>query len=116
MSTEDQKAIVVENGSHFIKAGFGGEDSPLAVFPSVVGTVQNLLDSKEFYVGDEAQINHSNLKLNYPIDQGFILNWDDMEKVSVVFAAVLYMPLFHRFGITLSSRNFVWIQQIIRCC
>ena len=90
MSAGDQKAIVVENGSYLIKAGFGGEDSPIAVFPAVVGTVQNQLDSKEFFVGDEARIKTGgDLRLNYPIDMGFVCNWEDMEKVSYAFITVL---------------------------
>ena len=34
---EEQKTIVIDNGSAYIKAGFVGEDAPRAVFPSIVG-------------------------------------------------------------------------------
>lgn len=30
-------ALVVDNGSGMVKAGFAGDDAPRAVFPSVVG-------------------------------------------------------------------------------
>ena len=73
--------MVIENGSCFIKAGFGGDDALRAVFPSVVGHTyqQGLLNS---YVGDEAQNKRDVLTLEYPIKRGIITNWDDMEKVS----------------------------------
>ncbi|CAJ1945608.1 unnamed protein product [Cylindrotheca closterium] len=34
-----------------------------------------------FYVGDEAQAKRGILKLKYPIDNGIITNWDDMENI-----------------------------------
>ena len=38
MSDEDDiEAIVIDNGSGTIKAGFAGDDGPRAVFPSIVG-------------------------------------------------------------------------------
>ena len=37
MFDENVKAVVIDNGSGMCKAGFGGDDAPKAVFPSVVG-------------------------------------------------------------------------------
>ena len=34
---DDVAAIVIDNGSHSIRAGFAGDDAPISVFPSVVG-------------------------------------------------------------------------------
>ena len=34
---EDVAPIVVDNGSGMCKAGFGGDDAPRSVFPSLVG-------------------------------------------------------------------------------
>ena len=34
---EDFETLVFDNGSGMCKAGFGGEDAPRAVFPSIVG-------------------------------------------------------------------------------
>jgi len=81
---EDQVAIVVDNGSYQIRAGFGDDDCPRTVFPSIVGTprIQLLSNPKACYVGDEAQTKRGILNLKYPIEQGIIQNWDDMEKVS----------------------------------
>lgn len=38
-------------------------------------------DSKEVFIGDEAQARRGVLKLDSPIEQGIIKNWEDIEKV-----------------------------------
>ncbi|XP_039081039.1 beta-actin-like protein 2 isoform X2 [Hyaena hyaena] len=37
MTDDELSALVVDNGSGMCKAGFGGDDAPRAVFPSIVG-------------------------------------------------------------------------------
>lgn len=37
MSEDEVVALVIDNGSEMCKAGFAGDDSPRAVFPSIVG-------------------------------------------------------------------------------
>ena len=34
---DEVKSLVVDNGSGMCKAGFGGDDAPKIVFPSIVG-------------------------------------------------------------------------------
>ena len=34
---EEQTALVVDNGSDMIRAGFSGDDAPCAVVPTIVG-------------------------------------------------------------------------------
>ena len=74
----DVASLVIDNGSSMIKAGFGGDDAPRTVFPSVVGHTYQ----QNSYVGDEAQSKRDVLTLEYPLKRGIITNWDDMEKVS----------------------------------
>ena len=85
MADNDFAAIVIDNGSGMIKAGFAGDDAPRAVFPTIIGKpcAQGVLgmSQKDYYVGDEAQSNRSNLTLSHPIEHGIIVNWDDMEKI-----------------------------------
>lgn len=85
MSEEVQKCVV-DNGSGVVKAGFSEEDAPRAIFPSVIGRPKNPgalvgLDSKDEYIGDEAQQKRGVLKISYPIEHGIVMNWDDMEKI-----------------------------------
>ncbi|KAE9458208.1 hypothetical protein C3L33_09887, partial [Rhododendron williamsianum] len=42
VSTDEVSAIVIDLGSHTCKAGYAGEDAPKAVFPSVVGSIDQM--------------------------------------------------------------------------
>jgi len=86
MDGEEAQALVIDNGSGVVKAGFSGDDAPRAVFPSVVGRakydgVMAGMVNKDAYVGDEAQSRKGILKLKYPIEHGVVTSWDDMEKI-----------------------------------
>merc|ERR1712232_82328 len=78
-------ALVVDNGSGMVKAGFAGDDALRAVFPSIVGRplykVIMGTQAKEYYTGVEAIAIRGVLRLNYPIEHGIITSWDDMEKI-----------------------------------
>ncbi|KAJ5075948.1 actin-10-related [Anaeramoeba ignava] len=81
---KDNQKIVIDNGSGMIKAGIAGEDAPRVAFPSIIGKPTGMVfgrNQKSFYIGDEAQSKMESLKIEYPIQNGVMKNWDDMEKI-----------------------------------
>ena len=46
---DDIDAVVIDNGSGTIKAGFAGDDAPRAVFPSIVGRLKHQVNYKGCY-------------------------------------------------------------------
>lgn len=83
---EEVTAVVIDNGTGMTKAGFAGDDAPRSVFPTIVGkckmpSLMVSLDQRDVYVGEEAQTKRGVLNTSYPIEAGYIQNWEDMERV-----------------------------------
>ena len=79
MCDDNLAALVVDNGSGMLKAGFTGENAPIAVFPSIVGSplhhgVTTGVGQKAFVVGNEAKSKQTILSLHCPIEQQIIIN------------------------------------------
>lgn len=43
---EETTALVCDNGSGLVKAGFAGDDAPRAVFPSIVGRPRHQVNAR----------------------------------------------------------------------
>jgi actin-related protein 3 len=69
--------------------GFSGNVEPQYIIPTVLATkadegVANKrvgIEDLDFYVGDAAVANSTTYQINYPIRQGIIDNWDNMERL-----------------------------------
>lgn len=83
---KDLKVVVIDNGSGDIKAGFSGDELPQVCMPNLIGRPkqkQILVGSggKDTYIGDDAQAKRGILALSYPVQNGIVTNWDDMEAI-----------------------------------
>ena len=83
---EDSDAIMLDIGSFNIKAGFSGEDAPKVILPSILGRPKHPgvmvgMDQKDFYVGIEALSKKHLLNITYPIADGEIKDFDDLEHI-----------------------------------
>ena len=83
---EENEPIVIDNGSGLLKAGFAGDDAPKCIFPTIIGRpigtgVLVGMDQKDCYVGSEAVSKKSVLKIDEPVQQGVIVNYEDMTKI-----------------------------------
>jgi len=85
MADDDQNAVVIDNGSGMMKAGYAAQDAPQVYFASVVGRPKygTMVGSevKDLYVGKDAITKRGVLSLTYPVASGIVDNWDDMTKV-----------------------------------
>lgn len=84
--SEGKPHIILDNGSGYTKAGFAGQDCPIAVFPCVIGRPKNKgimvgSETKDYYIGSQADERRGILILSYPIEHGIVTDWDDMEKI-----------------------------------
>ena len=86
MVDSEAPIVIIDNGSGMMKAGIAGEEAPAATFPAIVGRPKNAsamqgVTQKSEYIGDEAQQKRGVLNLKYPIANGIVNDWEDMEKV-----------------------------------
>lgn len=79
--------IVCDNGTGFVKVGYAGQNFPSFIFPSMIGrpilraeeAVSDTLELKEVMCGDEAAAVRQSLDIKYPVENGIVKNWEDME-------------------------------------
>ncbi|MCJ1462628.1 Arp2/3 complex subunit, actin nucleation center [Pseudocyphellaria aurata] len=78
--------IVLDGGTGFLKVGYAAQNFPEHQYPSIVG--RPILRSEEkagdivvrdIMCGDEAAAARSMLQITYPMENGIVKRWDDME-------------------------------------
>ena len=77
--------VVFDNGSGYLKAGLSDIEIPTVTMPALIGRpmlryAQKLedIELKPIMIGDEVVPVRSLLELSYPMEEGIILNEDDM--------------------------------------
>ena len=98
--------VVLDNGTGYTKMGYAGNWEPNFIIPSVISTATS--DKKtsapsaslsssstsstlksddvadlDFFIGAEASEKRLNYNVDYPIREGVVDNWDNMEKYTV---------------------------------
>jgi len=81
-------AVIIDNGSGMIKAGFSSDKLPTCIIPNVVGKPQSAMlkntskdGTDEIYVAQAALDKRAVLKLTYPVAHGVVEDWESMEKI-----------------------------------
>ncbi|KAI9202100.1 actin family [Polychytrium aggregatum] len=99
---DEVSALVLDVGSSSTRVGFAGEDTPKAVFPTVVGSIAGeagaadaqgdtimgggdrapaTKKSKRFLGETEVYCWRENMDIRKPVSQGLVQNWDEYEAV-----------------------------------
>jgi len=92
--------VVCDNGSGYLKIGFAGDNFPRDTIPSIVGTPELRSEAevgdvvlKPIMFGDEANPLRQFLKIEYPIAEGMVKNWDMFEQLwEYIFYKKLNLP------------------------
>uniref|UniRef100_A0A0D9X463 Actin-related protein 4 n=1 Tax=Leersia perrieri TaxID=77586 RepID=A0A0D9X463_9ORYZ len=108
---DEVSAIVIDVGSYSCKAGYAGDDTPKAVFPSVVGSIEQTGETDEakpdkeadtasdskngtkpmdvdkaktkrkLYVGQELEFRRDHMKVISPMKDGTVTDWDIVDNI-----------------------------------
>ena len=99
--------IVMDNGSHMLRAGHPGEAAPRVALPSIVGQPPNhgvamASGVKEYEVGEAAKVQRGMLRCTHPVEAGMVADWDAMEKLwaHVIFRELRVAPENYTFVLT----------------
>lgn len=80
----DEVVVIIDNGSGTCKAGLSTDEEPSHVFPEVIGKPRKVWQKdleKEAYFGNEINDVRGKCSVNYPLENGIIENFGDMELI-----------------------------------
>ena len=84
----EKPAVIFDNGSGYSKLGFSGNMEPSFIIPTAIASRDSLgvavsrlqCDDLDFFIGEEAFLRQKTHKLNFPVKEGQITDWDDIER------------------------------------
>lgn len=110
--------IVIDNGSKYIKAGFGGDDLSCIIY-NLIGRLRwssNESNEGPCFVGDELVSKSPILKCTYAVWQGEIIDWDGMNQIwSYIFKTKLN-ALWNEHPVMLTQANSTPEKQKLLAC
>ena len=78
--------IVIDNGSGIVKAGFAGDQVPKVNFSNFIGRPKHIRVmagglENDVFLGSLAEECRGLLNIRYPMENGIVRDWNDMEKL-----------------------------------
>lgn len=100
-SAEHARAVVIDNGTGWIRAGFTGEDAPRVVFPAVLGVPRTAgpVSSNDVLIGDAALAKQDSYNVQRPLERGRIVSWEGMQ--------LLWRHAFRELGVSAEDQALV---------
>jgi actin-related protein len=110
--TDGVPVVVMDGGSYRLRAGFQSDPAPRVVIPSLVGVKRNpgiaLASGQRCdVVGNDAWRNRGVLDCTYPVREGIVQNWQDIERLwsDVVYRSLRVSPENYCFVVTEPPNN-----------
>jgi actin-related protein 3 len=84
----EKPVVIFDNGSGYSKIGLAGNQKPDYIIPSAISSREatgvpvsrNQCDDLDYFIGDEAFRNQRTHNLSFPVREGQVNNWDEMER------------------------------------
>lgn len=81
MAEESSKAVIIDTGSGYCKAGLASDESPVCCFPTVYARDDFDPENPVHLVGEDAKKEAYRLENKRPMVRGIIKDWDAMEHI-----------------------------------
>mmetsp|Transcript_7196 Transcript_7196/g.10630 ORF Transcript_7196/g.10630 Transcript_7196/m.10630 type:complete len:406 (+) Transcript_7196:17-1234(+) len=111
----EKPVVVFDNGTGFSKLGFAGNLEPSYIIPTAIATRESVgvpvsrlkCEDLDFYIGYDSYAYQKTHKLSFPIKEGQVNNWDDMERYwqRCIYSHMRIEPQDHTFLLTEPPMN-----------
>ncbi|CCD12592.1 hypothetical protein, unlikely [Trypanosoma congolense IL3000] len=103
-NTERAPVVILDGGSHHLRAGYAADGAPRLDIPALVGHPRNrgvavAAGMNEYEIGDVALAKRGMLTVSNPIERGRVVSWENMEKLwgHVMYSELPVRPESHCF-------------------